>query len=236
MGCVKKRKIEKEKIITLIPFKGITIAKNRLRREIGKELTELICKRLVNRILKIIVSLEMISQTFLLLKNRTEIETFIPEKLREKIRIINDQKTSLNGSITYFLKEKQKNKRNQEKKRVVIIMPDVPGLEKKIIVKFITTTPKEHIGIYPLKEEGTAMIIMNLEKHSAFRALFGEESHLKYRQLCQKENYSYKNDFRPKLIDIDNKETLLNWLQKEKITEDSLLKLRKTVLKKLKNK
>ncbi|MBD3191194.1 MAG: hypothetical protein GF308_11140 [Candidatus Heimdallarchaeota archaeon] len=207
-----------EKVDVIVPTRGTKKSKRRLRKELGEEKTTRLVKQLLLKTVEELQSCEIINKIIILTPQPETLGQLFPEEEQEKgkLCIQVDQKDNLNSSLKRLwlaiLREEI-----ATLERIVILMPDIPSINCKMIKKFVRLTPEKHLGLFPLQQEGTAMVLLNKTVHNSFNPRFGPKSFQKFLQASQKREVPVKLfSVKEELTDIDELADLKRWLaQKE---------------------
>jgi 2-phospho-L-lactate guanylyltransferase (CobY/MobA/RfbA family) len=161
------------------------------------------------------VNLSITKEIIVLTKEKERISKKLAKLNSKKVSVLKDTKQTLNASLNFLLRKLFENK-NDDNNRTLIIMPDVPALDKAIINRFIDTTNANQLGIYPLEREGTAMILIPKKFLAEITVCFGDGSFNKFKNKAKKLNievYSFVSSQRELLSDIDTYQQLQSWLK-----------------------
>lgn len=144
----------------IVPVRSKTTAMSRLRQDLDDHLVNDIVYILLMNTIEILLDLNI--QVVVLTSDDT-----LAKNGSSKFKVILDQGTSLNKAVNDCL--------NQiEEENILFVMPDLPGLTKEIMQKFLSVQALHMNVIVPTHDRGTA--IAYLPKFMFTKNLFGKSS------------------------------------------------------------
>ncbi|OLS20586.1 MAG: 2-phospho-L-lactate guanylyltransferase [Candidatus Heimdallarchaeota archaeon LC_2] len=148
------------KITAIVPLRSKTTAMSRLREDLGNKLVNDIVYNLMMNTIDILIGLNI--EVIVLTSDET-----LYKNGSTRFKIIIDKGISLNKAVSDCLDQIEDDK-------ILFVMPDLPGLTRKIMLKFLSVKELELNVIVPTHDRGTA--IAYLPKFMFSKKLFGKSS------------------------------------------------------------
>jgi 2-phospho-L-lactate guanylyltransferase len=196
------------KVGVLIPYRGTSLDKSRLRKNIPNEIVDQLLHQMTQQVILASNSLDEEYNTYLLTKNETII-------FDGDFTTLKDQGESLNDSIKLA-------KKSLKEDIILIVMADLPLVRKEDLEKIVDLHKKdEAIIIAPTSDNGTSLLCFS--SNESFNFVFGCNSAIEYQRiftekaikfrLLKHEEYYRDIDTFKDLREIEKLVSIPNWLK-----------------------
>jgi len=197
------------KVGVLIPFRGTSLDKSRLRKSISSEVVDELLYQMTQQVILASTSLSEDYNTYLLTKNESV-------SFNGDFTTLKDQGEVLNDSIKLA-------KKSLEEDIILIVMADLPFVRKEDLERIANLHKTcRKVIIAPTSDNGTSLLCFNSK--DSFDFVFGCNSAIEFQkiftekrikfQLLKYEKYYRDIDTFKDLSEIKSIDFIPNWLKK----------------------